>query len=213
MKAIAVNGSPRKGWNTYQALEKALEGAAAAGCDETRFYNLIDMNFKGCVGCCGCKRLGNPNFGKCNLRDELTPLLEDIATADVLLIGSPLYLGDVTGMTRNLLERLAFQYLSYDKTPPYFTGKVNCGFIYTMNCPEQFADCQQYAYENNCNLLRLLNGKTEWMMVNETWQWEDYSKYASGMFDVPAKRKRHEEVWPLDLQRCYDFGKALAAKD
>lgn len=208
MKAIAVNGSPRKGWNTHQALEKALEGAAAAGC-ETRMYHLIDMNYKGCIGCCGCKRIGNPNFGKCNLKDELTPLLEDIATADVLLVGSPLYLGDVTGMVRNFLERLAFQYLSYDNKPGYFTGKVNCGVIYTMNCPEQFAECQQYAYENNCNLLRQLKGKTEWMMVNETWQWEDYSKYASGMFDVPAKRKRREEVWPLDLQRCFDFGKSL----
>ena len=209
MKAIAVNGSPRKGWNTYQMLEKALEGAAAAGC-ETKMYNLIDMNFRGCIGCCSCKRLGNPKFGHCNLQDDLTPLLEEIETADVLLVGSPLYVGDVTGMTRNFLERLSFQYISYDKTPPYFTGHVNCGFIYTMNCPEQFADCQQYAYENNCNQLRNLGGAHEWIMANETWQWEDYSLYAGGMFDVPAKKKRHEEVWPKDLERAFDFGKRLA---
>ena len=58
MRAIAVNGSPRKGWNTHLALEKALEGAAAAGC-ETAMDHLIDMDYKGCIGCCACKRLGN----------------------------------------------------------------------------------------------------------------------------------------------------------
>lgn len=209
MRAIAVNGSPRKGWNTHLALEKALEGAAAAGC-ETAMYHLIDMDYKGCIGCCACKRLGNPRFGMCNVKDGLTPLLEDIAGADVLIVGSPLYLGDVTGMTRSFLERLAFQYLSYDNTPGYFQGKVNCGVIYTMNCPEQFADCQQYAYENNCNLMRQLKGRTEWMMINETWQWDDYSLYAASMFNVPEKKKRREEVWPADLQRCFEFGKSLA---
>ena len=33
MKAIAINGSPRKGWNTDLLLQKALEGAAAAGAE------------------------------------------------------------------------------------------------------------------------------------------------------------------------------------
>ena len=31
MKAIAVNGSPRKGWNTDLLLQEALKGAADAG--------------------------------------------------------------------------------------------------------------------------------------------------------------------------------------
>lgn len=209
MKAIAVNGSPRRKWNTAQMLEKALEGAASAGC-ETKLYHLADIDFKGCIGCCACKRIGNPNFGKCNLKDGLTPLLEDIAGCDVLLIGSPLYIGDVTGMTRNFIERLIFQYISYDKTPPYFKGHINCGCIFTMNCPEKYADCQQYAYEQNTNILKTLGGHSEYIMANETWQWDDYSVYASGMFDVEAKRRRREEVWPKDLQRAFDLGKKLA---
>ncbi len=32
MKVIAINGSPRKKWNTATLLEKALEGAASEGC-------------------------------------------------------------------------------------------------------------------------------------------------------------------------------------
>ena len=62
MKAIAVNGSPRRKWNTAQMLEKALEGAASAGC-ETKLYHLADIDFKGCICCCACKRIGNPNCG------------------------------------------------------------------------------------------------------------------------------------------------------
>lgn len=209
MKVIAVNGSPRKTWNTAQMLDKALEGAKAAGA-ETKMYNLIDLNYKGCIGCCMCKKLGNPNFGKCNLKDELTPVLEDIAACDALIVGSPLYVGDVTGMTRSFIERLVFQYISYDKTPAYFKGHINCAFIFTMNCPEQFSDCQKYAYEQNTNILKTLGGSSEYIMANETWQWDDYSQYASSMFDVEAKRRRREEVWPGDLQRAFDLGQKLA---
>ena len=117
MKVMAVNGSPRKNWNTAQMLTKALEGAASVGAD-TELIHLIDLNFRGCISCFGCKRLKNPNFGKCNLKDDLTPVLEKIARCDALIIGSPIYIGDVTGMTRNLIERLTFQYISYDNTPP-----------------------------------------------------------------------------------------------
>ena len=81
-----------------------------------------------------------------------------------------------------------------------------------MNCPEQFADCQKYAYEQNSNILKLLGGTTEYIMANETWQWNDYSKYASGMFDVEAKKKRREEIWPQDLQKAFDLGKRLVEK-
>jgi len=55
MKAIAVNGSPRKTWNTAQLLKKALEGAAGAGA-ETKIIHLYDLNFKGCTSCFACKR-------------------------------------------------------------------------------------------------------------------------------------------------------------
>ena len=33
MKAIAINGSPRKNWNTATLLKKALDGAVSAGAE------------------------------------------------------------------------------------------------------------------------------------------------------------------------------------
>ena len=49
-KVIAINGSPRKTWNTATLLEHALSGARSAGA-ETELIHLYDLDFKGCVSC------------------------------------------------------------------------------------------------------------------------------------------------------------------
>ena len=56
LKALFINGSPRKQWNTAQLLQKALEGARDGGA-ETEMVNLYDrdMNYKGCMSCFACK--------------------------------------------------------------------------------------------------------------------------------------------------------------
>jgi multimeric flavodoxin WrbA len=33
MKLLALNGSPRKGWNTEQLLQKAMDGAKSMGAE------------------------------------------------------------------------------------------------------------------------------------------------------------------------------------
>ena len=48
MKVIAINGSPRRNWNTATLLEKTLEGAASEGA-ETELIHLYDLDFKGCI--------------------------------------------------------------------------------------------------------------------------------------------------------------------
>ena len=55
MKVMAVNGSPRKDWNTGTLLNKALEGAKSIGA-ETEFIHLYDYSFKGCISCFACKK-------------------------------------------------------------------------------------------------------------------------------------------------------------
>ncbi|MBR0256843.1 MAG: flavodoxin family protein, partial [Synergistaceae bacterium] len=54
MKAMFVNGSPRKGWNTHKMLESAMKGAADSGA-ECEMIHLYDYSFKGCVSCFACK--------------------------------------------------------------------------------------------------------------------------------------------------------------
>jgi len=40
MKVIAVNGSPRKNWNTHTLIEKCLEGAKEAGAETDMIFRI-----------------------------------------------------------------------------------------------------------------------------------------------------------------------------
>ena len=77
MKAFFVNGSPRKNWNTDQALQKAAEGAKEKGF-EVETIRLYDYAFKGCVSCFACKIKNSKTNGLCAFRDDLRPVLEKL---------------------------------------------------------------------------------------------------------------------------------------
>lgn len=120
---IAVNGSPRKNWNTHMLLSKALEGAKAAGA-KTELVNLYDLDYKGCISCFACKVKNGKSLGRCALNDDLKPLLDKIHSSDGIILGSPIYFSDITAMMRAFFERLLFQHLNYDDySKPFDTGK------------------------------------------------------------------------------------------
>ena len=64
MKIIAINGSPRKDWNTALLLQRALDGAAGMGA-QTRLVHLYDLAFTGCTSCFSCKMKGSACAGLC----------------------------------------------------------------------------------------------------------------------------------------------------
>ncbi|AJH00896.1 flavodoxin [Clostridium beijerinckii] len=207
MKVIAINGSPRKNKNTATLLTKALEGASSRGA-ETELIHLYDQNYKGCISCFACKLKDGKSYGKCALKDDLAPILEKVSNADAIILGSPIYLHSVTGAMRSFLERLLFQYLAYDTSHSnLFKRKVPVGFIYTMNVTnEQF----KAGYENELKSLQTYIEKTfgsfESLVVNDTYQFNDYSKYVSTLFDEEKKRKVREEQFPKDCQNAFDMG-------
>lgn len=138
MKAIFINGSPRKNKNTAQMLEAAMKGAQEAGA-ETELIHLYSLNYKGCMRHFLCKRKGNTANGLCGFKDELQPVLEKVINADVLVIGSPVYDSYPTGMTRAFIERLVFPAVNYnDYSKPLIRKPLQCATIYTMNAPEGF---------------------------------------------------------------------------
>ena len=137
MNVIAINGSPRKKWNTATLLGHALEGAASQGAD-TELVHLYDLDYTGCTSCFACKLKGGKSYGKCAVQDELTPILEKIPDAGALILGSPVYFGTVTGMMRCFMERLLFPYLAYTQPPSsLFPLEIPTAFVYTMNVSEQ----------------------------------------------------------------------------
>ncbi|MDR0861368.1 MAG: flavodoxin family protein [Oscillospiraceae bacterium] len=205
MKVIGINGSPRREWNTAQMVESALKGAQAAGA-ETTLYHLRDIDFKGCVSCFACLKLGAPTHGRCSYPDALKPVIDDILSADALIIGSPVYFGDITAATRALLERLWFGGLAYDMSHfVLYTRQIPVKVIFTTNAPQE--GFHTTLNESVVTTMSRFIGPTELIEANDTLQFDDYSKYDAAMFNVAAKQKRHEEHFPLDLQRAFDVGK------
>lgn len=212
MKAIAINGSPRKNWNTATLLKKALDGAASAGA-EVELIHLYDLEFKGCCSCFSCKRKEGRSSERCVMKDDLTEVLERVIASEILLLGSPIYLGNITGEMKSFMERLVFAVLSYDRAERTdFKGVIQTGFIYTMGLPYEMLGSAgyQYIFENNKNYLRLLNGHSEYVISADCYQFDDYSKYAASNFDAEHKAQVRKERFPIDCQNAFEMGKRSA---
>jgi multimeric flavodoxin WrbA len=69
----------------------------------------------------------------CKYKDALTPVLEEIAQADGLVMGSPIYFSEVTAQLRLLLERLIFPWLSYEDFSLTAPKRMPVLLTYTMN--------------------------------------------------------------------------------
>ena len=206
MKMIAVNGSPRKNQNTHILLNKAIEGAQSAGA-ETELVHLYDLDYKGCTSCLACKVRGGKSLGRCVYNDGLKPVLDRIDQADGLILGSPIYFGDVSAMMRAFWERLLFQYLSYDDyTKPYYTGNMKAAWIYTMNVSAGYMDDLYKKYENTLKLAFQYAGMLE---SSETLQVDDYSKYHMGAFNEAQRKERREKVFPEDCRKAYALGRSM----
>lgn len=202
MKIIAINGSPRKNFNTAQLIKSASDGAKKAGA-EIEIINLYDLDkYTGCISCFGCK-LGK-NKGHCINRDGLTEVLEKIREADGLILGSPNYLGDVSAQFRALYERLIFQYITYNKDNfSYSNRKIPVLFIMTSNGPELY---DKGIVNNYKNTLSNFIGPTKVLIAGDTKQVKDYSIYEWTMFDSEHKNKRHEKEFPKKLDESFNLG-------
>lgn len=213
MKAVFINGSPRKNKNTAQMLEAAMRGAQEAGA-EVEMIHLYGLNYKGCMSCFLCKRKGNTANGLCGFKDELQPVLEKAINADVLVIGSPVYDSFPTGMARAFIERLVFPAVNYnDYSTPLIRKPLQCATIYTMNAPEALFEPLHYDIilgESN-RVLGIFGGQPEMLCSHETYQFNDYSKYETAV-DEPTRAHIRETRFPQDLQKAYELGKRLVEK-
>lgn len=210
MHVMAINGSPRKNANTATLLGHALNGAAAAGAT-TETAHLYDYRYSGCISCFACKLKSGEGRGHCALQDSLSPILEKAMASDVLLLGSPIYYSDVTGMMRSFMERLAFMNLTYDDPYRPAPGKhISSAFFFTMNLPKEGEQFYAPLFEQNSKSLGILGGTTEYMASFDTYQFDDYSKYAAGIFNVEHKAQVRSEQWPLDCEQAHEIGARLA---
>lgn len=211
MKAIAVNGSPRKKWNTATLLEKALEGATSQGA-KTELVHLYDLNYKDSISCFACKIKDGRSYGKCAVKEGLTPVLKKVTEADLIILGSPIYFRSVTGEMRSFLERLLFPLMIYTDPPEsLFSRKVRTAFIYALNAPEEMV--KQFGHDKsfaeNEMLMKMVFGASETLCSYDTYQFERYSKVYAPRFDPNEKAKVRAEVFPIDCGKAFKMGDRL----
>ena len=132
-KIIAFVGSPRNEGNTAVLLQQMLKGAANAGA-ETSIVHLNDLTYRGCQGCYQCR-----TADCCMHRDDVTPLLYDIAAADAIILGSPNYMGQMTGQLKLMIDRFC-SFMNADYTSRLAQGK-KVALVFTQGQP----NAQEYA--------------------------------------------------------------------
>ena len=211
-KIIIIDGGPRKTFNTASMLQKIAEGAASVSNEiEVKTIRLYDMQYRGCMSCMACK-LKDRVSNVCKYKDALTPVLEDIAQADGLVMGSPIYFSEVTAQLRLLLERLIFPWLSYEDFSLTAPKRMPVLLTYTMNANTEQAKViyQMMGIIENC--LERAFGDVEHVDAYNTYQVKNYDRYALSAFPEPMKRQYREEHWEQDLQRAFDAGKRMAEK-
>ena len=210
-KVIILNASPRTNFNTAKMLKEAQKGAESVGA-EVEYFDLVKLNYKGCMSCFACKIKNSKTNGLCAIRDDLRPILEKIIQADAVIIGTPVYFSYATGMFRNLMERMLFAAYKYMKTNANcLNRKIPVGLIYTMNCPEGLS--KQINYDitlgSDANPCRMIFGYCEVLNAYDTYQFTDYSKYDCDLFDEAHKKEMLETQFPKDLEKAFDLGKRL----
>ena len=209
-KIIVIDGGPRKTFNTASMLEKFAEGARSVSDDiEVKTVRLYGLDYKGCMSCMACKIKGKAS-NVCKFKDALTPVLDDIADADGLVLGSPIYFGDVTGQMRTFLERLAFPWLSYNDYSMTAPKKMPVLLIETMNGHPDRNNSNGYGSMEYC--IKAALGQPDHMIAYNTYQVKNYANFELAGFSEEAKRQWRDEHWQQDLQRAFDAGKQMAEK-
>ena len=101
MKVVAINGSPRKEGNTYNALKMVEEELESEGIS-TKIIQIGDKKIQGCLGCGNCARNKDE---RCVIDDEVNGVIQQMKAADGILLGSPVHYSGVGGTMKSFLDR------------------------------------------------------------------------------------------------------------
>ena len=209
-RIVIIDGGPRRNMNTAQMLSKFAEGVKSVDSNiEVKTVRLYDLDYKGCMSCLACK-LKDKATNVCRFKDALTPVLEDIAQSDGLVLGSPIYFGDVTGQMRAFLERMAFPWLSYNDYSMTAPKQMPVILIETLNGTPERNNSNGFGSMESC-ITRAL-GQPKHIVAYNTYQVNDYSRYELAGFSEEAKRQWRDAHCEEDLQKAFEAGRQMAGQ-
>jgi len=98
---LGIVGSPRRGGNTEQLMERLLAAAGGEGA-ATRLFTLAGKIIAPCLACEHCVG-GPPEF--CVQKDDMAELYPLMLWADAIVFGTPVYMGTMTAQLKAVFDR------------------------------------------------------------------------------------------------------------
>lgn len=149
MEFLIINGSPRQK-NTWKIIERVKD--TVNNLDESVTFseiNLIDENIPPCIGCYNCFNTGEHT---CPHSNTIQPIVQKMISCDGLIITSPVYALNVTGLVKNFIDHLAYFYHR-----PYFFEKKAMVVVTT-------------AGSGNKKVAKYLDDTLEWWGFNQRYR-------------------------------------------
>ena len=115
MRVLLINGSPRQNGNTNVAL-KEIAGTLESKGIEAEIFWLGNKPVRGCICCNACS---NRDLGRCAFDDDVcNRLVERLADADAIVVGSPTYYGQPSGALLAVMQRVFYSARRYVEGKP-----------------------------------------------------------------------------------------------
>lgn len=116
---LGISGSPNKDGNTAYAVQYAL--SLLPDSFNSRYISLSNKKINFCIGCFGCSK-----DHKCIYDDGMNEIYEAMRWSNGLIIGSPVYMGMVSGQIKTMMDRCVVFRPGYEQKLE-LTGKIGCG--------------------------------------------------------------------------------------
>ena len=117
MRVLAILGSPKKTGTGYKVVQKIETVMKSKGEVEFEYLFLADANLKQCRGCFLCVSKGED---LCPIKEDRVEIERRIDSADGIILVSPGYVQNVSGLMKNFMDRFAYTH----HRPKFFDKKV-----------------------------------------------------------------------------------------
>ncbi|ABR55909.1 NADPH-dependent FMN reductase [Methanococcus aeolicus Nankai-3] len=118
MKIFGISGSPRLQGTNY-AVNYALDYLKEKGC-EIKYFSVARKEIKFCMHCDYCIRKKEG----CIHKDDMNEVYENLIWADGIIMGAPVYQGNITGQLKTMMDRSR---AIVAKNPKVLNGKIGMG--------------------------------------------------------------------------------------
>lgn len=102
MRVLCISGSQKKNGNTTRLINNLAEKIVSSDIPDLKikFLSLSGLKVRPCRACEKCKKTG-----ACVIKDDFSTISRKLLKSDLIIFGSPVYFHDVSGTTKNLIDR------------------------------------------------------------------------------------------------------------